>query len=82
MKELKDTVDLMLSSDYKDRFRAEYHQLEIRYDKLDTMIRKWDAGTLEFVPTCPREIYDEQLDAMYNYLTVLQERAKLENIEL
>ena len=32
--ELKDTIDLMRSEDYKERFTAEYHQLIIRYKKL------------------------------------------------
>ena len=32
--ELKDTIDLMTSEDYKDRFKAEYYQTKIRYDKL------------------------------------------------
>ena len=27
MNELKDTIELMNSSDYKDRFKAEYYQL-------------------------------------------------------
>ena len=32
--ELKDTIDLMTSDDYKDRFKAEYYQTKIRYNKL------------------------------------------------
>lgn len=28
--ELKDTVELMNSDDYKDRFKAEYYQTKIR----------------------------------------------------
>ena len=52
--ELKDTVELMNSSDYKDRFKAEYWQTKIRYEKLRKMLIKWDAGTLEFTPTCRR----------------------------
>ena len=39
--ELKDTVELMISSDYDNRFRAEYHQLDIRIDKLQTMLEKY-----------------------------------------
>ena len=35
MKELKDTVDLMLSEDFKDRLVAEWLQLTIRIEKLD-----------------------------------------------
>lgn len=35
MNELKDTIELMNSSDYKDRFKAEYYQLSIISSKLD-----------------------------------------------
>lgn len=44
--ELKDTIDLMLSEDYKDRFKAEYYQTKIRYDKLHKMLvkkRSWGS---------------------------------------
>ncbi len=82
MKELKDTVDRMLSSDYKERFKAEYYQLEIRYRKLASMVKKWDEGKLDFIPTCKRSIYDAQLEHMYKYLMVLKERAVIENVEL
>jgi hypothetical protein len=54
----------MLSSDYKERFKAEYYQLKIRFDKLYSMVRKWDERRLDFAPTCPREIYDDQLKYM------------------
>ena len=80
--ELKDTVDLMLSKDYKDRFKAEYYQLENRYNKLKEMCKKWNNGTLNFKPTCSREKYDYQLFAMNEYLACLFERAKIEGIEL
>ena len=81
-KELKETVAGMTSADYKERFKAEYYQLKIRYDKLNVMCKKWDAGCLDFVPTCPRDIYETQLNAMYDYLAVLETRATMENIEL
>ena len=32
--ELKDTIELMKSNDYKDRFKAEYYQVKIRREKL------------------------------------------------
>ena len=38
--ELKDTVDLMLSEDYRDRFKAEYQQVKIRKEKLEAYIKK------------------------------------------
>ena len=31
--ELKETMELMNSADYKDRFKAEYYQVAIRYQK-------------------------------------------------
>ena len=80
--ELADTASLMTSSDYKDRFLAEYRQLETRFAKLMNMVEKWDCGTLEFTPTCPRATYDFQLRAMNDYLGILQIRAKIEGIEL
>ena len=51
--ELKDTIKMMESADYKDRFAAEYSQLAIRHKKLIAMLEKWDNGTLPFTPTCP-----------------------------
>ena len=50
--ELKETVVLMNSEDYKERFKAEYYQEKIRYDKLDEMTVKYEAGTLNFTPKC------------------------------
>lgn len=55
--ELNEIIDLMKSADYKDRFKAEYFQLKIRFDKLSAMHTKMKDGTLEFTPTCPIEIY-------------------------
>lgn len=80
--ELNETVELMNSADYKDRFKGEYFQVKIRYDKLKAMCEKWYEGKLNFKPTCPREIYDLQLDAMKRYMDILVIRAKIENVEL
>lgn len=80
--ELKDTVALMTSADYKERFKAEYYQLKIRRDKLKAMVDKWDSGSLEFTPTCSRETYGFQLYMMDGYLDVLRMRAHREGVEL
>lgn len=82
MDSLQDTMPLMLSSDYIDRFIAEYWQTRTRYEKLEIMIEKWDNKTLDFTPSCPREIYDEQLKHMRYYIEVLEERAKIEKVNL
>ena len=82
MIELKDTVEMMGSDDYKERFVAEYAQLKIRYDKLYAVLEKYAADKLDFKPTCPIEILYEQLDHMEAYLNILKIRAKYEDIEL
>lgn len=82
MIELKDTVPMMISDDYKERFVAEYTQLKIRYKKLYAVLEKYAADKLDFKPTCPIEILYEQLDHMEAYLSVLETRAKYEDIVL
>lgn len=80
--ELKDTVELMTSSDYKDRFEAEYFQTKIRYESLQSMLVKLDAGTLDFTPTCSKAILLQQKRYMNEYLHVLEVRAEIEGIDL
>lgn len=80
--ELKDTVDMMLSDDYKERFKAEYYQTKIRYDKLFNMVAKLKSGTLDFKPTCGVELFEKQLECMQLYICALAMRANIENITL
>ena len=80
--ELKDTVELMTSDDYKERFIAEYCQVKIRYGKLKYMLERWDNGILNFTPTCPRSTYDLQIFAMKDYIAILEARAVMEGVEL
>ena len=80
--ELQDTVELMNSSDYKDRFKAEYWQAKIRYDKLDDMTVKYEARTLTFIPRCSLELLKEQKKHLGNYIRTLKIRAEIEGIEL
>lgn len=79
---LKDTCDMMTSDDYKERFRAEYMQVVIRYGKLKTMLDNWDSGDLNFTPTCPRSTYNMQIRAMADYIAVLEARAVMEGVDL
>jgi len=79
---LIDTIDLMTSKDWQDRFRAEYWQTKIRYDKLDDMTVKYEAGVLTFEPNCSLELLKEQKSLMGNYLRILKIRAEIEHIEL
>ncbi len=82
MKDLKDTVAMMDSEDYKERFRAEYFQTKIRYEKLHAMTIKYEAGTLNFTPSCSLELLNEQKRHMGNYLHCLEVRAEIEKIDL
>ena len=79
---LNDTIALMTSADYKDRFKAEYYQTKIRYDKLHVMCTKYEAGTLDFTPDCTLYLLKEQKGAMGQYLHYLEVRAEIEDIKL
>ena len=79
---LKDTIEMMQSDDYKERFKAEYYQLKIRLEKLYEMLVRYDAGTLGFVPNCSIRLLKDQLSIMRDYLYALQVRAEIEGIEL
>ena len=80
--ELKETVEMMNSVDYKERFRAEYQQVVIRHQKLAAMLEKWDKGELNFTPTCPRSTYNMQILFMAYYIAVLEARAVMEGVDL
>lgn len=79
---LSETVEMMNSEDYKERFKAEYYQLVIRYRKLREMLDKWDKGELKFKPTCPRSTYNIQIKAMTDYIAILEARAVMESVDL
>ena len=79
---LASTRDMMISTDYKERFKAEYIQLKNRFDGLKKMLDAWDDMKLDFIPPCPRSFYGEQVTYMEQYLRVLERRAKLEAIDL
>lgn len=77
---LEDTRDMMISQDFKERFKAEYIQLYIRTEKLGRMLNNW--AHLDFNPKCPKYVLQNQYKAMSQYLTLLTERAKREDIKL
>lgn len=80
--ELKDTVELMNSQDYKERFKAEYWQLKIRYQKLHNIVIKYEAKTLDFTPTCDLDLLKHQMILMEQLLYVLEVRAEIEKVNL
>lgn len=80
--ELLDTVELMSSTDYKQRFKAEYYQLNTRLENLNRTIVKAIANTLGFELSCDIKLLQEQSYAMTQYLRCLEIRAEIEGIEL
>ena len=89
--ELKDTIKMMTSEDYKERFKAEYLQTKIRYEKLKAFNTKieasWRANVNESkIPMpkhdCPEELLREQQSLMGQYLHILEVRAVIERIDL
>lgn len=84
--ELKETVELMNSENYKERFVAEYHQVKIRYEKLKNFCNKIEVeemlGKEVTKHDCPLELLREQQKYMGLYLSILEKRALIENVEL
>ena len=80
--DFNETIALMQSEDYKERFKAEYYQTKNRYDKLHNMLVKYDADKLEFTPNCSIELLRKQAAAMGQYLYCLEVRAVVEEIKL
>ena len=82
--ELKDTIEMMTSEDYKERFRGEFCQLEIRAKKLLAFIRKCEDAQIEGKEEprheCPLILLRKQFDAMAEYLDILRKRALIENV--
>ena len=80
--DLLDIIAMMTSDDYKERFKAEYYQTKIRYEKLHKMCVKYEAGTLNFTPSCSLALLKEQKAAMGNYLRCLEIRAEIEGVAI
>lgn len=82
MKTMKETSEMMLSADYKERFIAEYWQAVNRYKSLRKLLYRWDNDDLPFTPTCPRSTYNIQMKAMTDYIAILEARAVMEGINI
>ena len=91
---LFDTVEGMLSPDYKERFRAEYIQTKIRYERLKAFNTKIEAAfrtecerpEVKKAPMpshdCPTDLLREQQEVMGHYLHILEIRAVIEGVDL
>ena len=80
--ELKDTIFLMTSKDYKDRFKAEFYQTKIRYNKLKQSLDNIIKDNLSSETYRSILILELQAQCMKNYLDILVSRAINEGIEI
>ena len=84
--DLMETANMMSSVSYKERFKAEYLQTKIRYEKLKAFCDKIEASEMIGAPVpvhdCPLELLRKQQKAMGEYLHVLELRSFIEEVEL
>ena len=78
----KTIVPLILSSDYKERFKGEVYELSRRSQALEETLKKSKEGKLDFELKSGTAALEKQLKYMKEYLEVLELRAKLEDISL
>lgn len=79
---LDKTVDMMLSDDYKDRLRAEYHQVSYRINKLQQLVTGIKKGEKKPPVGCSKYVLMWQLKTMKEYKEILEIRAECEGIKL
>lgn len=80
---LGETVNGMLSDDYKKRFISEYQQTKIRYQKLKNFCDRIEVAELTWDnPLRMIALLREQQKWMGLYLGCLEKRAIIENITL
>lgn len=80
MMELKDTVNNMLSDDWKKRLLAEYQQAKIRLAGLEGYIYRITMEEAK-KPKCGINLLLAQKIQMKNYIVTLEKRMKKEGIE-
>ena len=85
------TVEGMLSANYKERFKAEYQQTKIRYERLKKFNTRIEAAiatnyrknAVEMpMFDCPQDMLREQQRLMGEYLHILEVRAVIEGVDL
>lgn len=77
-----DTVRLMQSPSYRDRFIAEYIQLTIRKDALARFVEREMSSDIPAATSEGLELMKHQVSVMIEYQEILRRRAALEQIEI
>ena len=68
--------------DYKLRMLNEYKVLKGKYDMLHRILVKYDAGKLDFTPTCQIDLLKKQASIIGQYLYILLTCAVIEGVNL
>jgi hypothetical protein len=66
--------------DWQQRFVIEYRELLSKTVKLGNMLENWD--NLNFTPKCSKSLLSAQYNTMRAYLSILEERAVIEGVNL
>lgn len=67
---------------YKLRMIIEYQELKRRTERLGIVLDRWLTDDLDFEPSCPFKLLERQFQVMKSYLSILKQRAEIENIDL
>lgn len=66
--------------DWQQRFVREYRELLTKTVKLGNMLENWD--NLNFTPKCSKSLLSAQYNTMRAYLSILEERSVIEDVNL
>ena len=72
----------ILTNGYKERMAEEYRELKGRLDRLGDLLIRSEKGKLDFELNCDIELLYEQHAIMSSYALILQERARIEGVNL
>lgn len=67
---------------WQEHMKREYHETKERYEKLNRLLVKHAASTLDFTLKCPIELLKAQREHMSDYLYTLEIRAEIEGVNL
>ena len=78
---LDKTIDMMLSEDYAEQLKAEYHQAVYRRNKLQKYFKECEAGG------CHKDLgamvmLRWKLRALDNYIYVIKAQAEMDDVNL
>ena len=67
-------------TNYEKNYKEDYHHIVDCYKDFSNIVENWD--TMEAKPNCPKDLLEQQLDAQYNLIKIMETRADTEGIAL